>query len=322
MYDEAKLDDEAGRLAALRRYQVLDTVPEAEFSQIAGLVKDIFQVSQVLVNLIERDRLWVMAAAGMARIECPREDSFCTVTIQGEGPLAVPNLLEDKRFCDNPFVQGDAHMRAYLGVPLTSPDGYNVGALCVLHTAPRSFSVQEEDLLTRFSQLVVAQMEMRLIAQEDELTGILTRRAFLQRLDAAMMDTAPVGLMLMDLDHFKTINDTFGHAVGDQVLQATARVISDMVRHGDAFGRLGGEEFGLLLTDTAPDDVMALAERIRLRVSEQVIARIGKPVTLSMGVALRGPGDDRTSLMLRGDMALYQAKHGGRNMCVLHPGAD
>ncbi|TJZ92013.1 sensor domain-containing diguanylate cyclase [Paracoccus gahaiensis] len=322
MYDDAKLEDEAGRVAALSRYHALDTAPETELSQIVGLARDVFQVSQASVNLIDRHRLWMMATAGAARAECRREDAFCDHTIRAAKPMAVPNLLEDERFRDSPFVQGEAHMRAYLGVPLTSPEGYNVGTLCLLHTAPRLFTATDADILVRFSELVVSQLEMRLIAQQDELTGTLTRRAFLQRLDGALASPDPFALVVLDLDMFKAINDTFGHPVGDIVLTSTARTIAGQVRSGDAFGRLGGEEFGLVLAGADSRDAMALAERIRAHVGAQVIAETGRPVTLSLGVAVRTPADDRTSLLLRADLALYEAKHDGRDRTVLARGVE
>lgn len=317
MYDEAKLGDEAGRLAALRRYHALDTAPETEFSQIVALVREIFQVSLVSVNLIDRNRLWMMASAGAPRTECRRDDAFCNHTIRSVTPLVVPNLLEDPRFRDNPFVQGDAQMRAYLGVPLTSPEGYNVGSLCLLDTVPRHFSDADERLLSRFSQLIVSQLEMRLIAQQDELTGILSRRAFLQRLDGALAAEDPFALVVLDLDRFKEVNDRFGHPVGDIVLTSTAQMIAAQVRSGDAFGRLGGEEFGLLLAGADGAAAMALAERIREAVAAQFIPELGAAVTLSLGVALRLPGDSRAALLQRADLALYEAKHDGRNRTVM-----
>lgn len=317
MYDEAKLGDEAGRLAALRRYHALDTAPEAEFSQIVGLVREIFQVSLVSVNLIDRNRLWMMASAGAPRAECRRDDAFCDHTIRSVSPLAVPDLLQDPRFRNNPFVQGEAQMRAYMGVPLTSPEGYNVGALCLLDTVPRHFSEADERLLTRFSQLIVSQLEMRLIAQQDELTGTLTRRAFLQRLDGALSAEDPFALVVLDLDRFKQVNDRFGHPVGDIVLASTAQMIAAQVRSSDAFGRLGGEEFGLLLAGADGAAAIALAERIREAVAAQFIPETGAPVTLSLGVGIRLPSDDRAALMRRADLALYEAKHDGRNRTVL-----
>ncbi|WP_338118666.1 sensor domain-containing diguanylate cyclase [Paracoccus liaowanqingii] len=289
---------------------------------MVGLVRDIFQVDQAAVNLIDRNRLWMMAAAGAPRAECRRDDAFCNHTIRSTSPLAIPNMLEDDRFRDSPFVRGDAHMRAYLGVPLTSPEGYNVGALCLLHTAPRPFTTTDADILVRFSELVVSQLEMRLIAQQDELTGTLTRRAFLQRLDGALTSREPFALVVLDLDLFKAINDGFGHPVGDIVLKSTAQMIGGQVRSGDAFGRLGGEEFGLLLAGADSRDAMALADRIRAHVGAQVIAETGRPVTLSLGVAVRTAADDRISMLRRADLALYEAKHDGRNRTVLARAGD
>ncbi|WP_283176489.1 GAF domain-containing protein [Gemmobacter sp. 24YEA27] len=174
-----RLNDEAGRLAALRRYEILDSAPETEFSDIVALVKSIFNTKYAAINLIDSERQWMKAAAGLEPLECGRGDAFCDHTIRGTSALAVEDATADSRFSDNPFVTGEASIRSYLGVPLTSPDGYNIGAICVFDTGLRKFSDADKTVLENFAKVVMSQFELRLIARQDSLTGSLTRRAFM-----------------------------------------------------------------------------------------------------------------------------------------------
>lgn len=167
-----RLDDEAGRLAALRRYEILDTGREPEFDDIVDLVRAVFGVPFAAVNLIDQDRQWMKAASGGDAFLCDRDDAFCSHTIRGMAPLAVPDAAADPRFAENRFVTGDAHIRAYLGAPLMSPDGYNIGALCLTDVVPRDFTPAEADLLKGFARVVMSQMELRLAARVDALTGV------------------------------------------------------------------------------------------------------------------------------------------------------
>ena len=101
------LNDEPARLAALRRYEVLDTKPEVEFAEIVTLVKSIFKTKYAAINLIDVDRQWMKAAAGLEVFECAREDAFCDHTIRATRPLAVEDATVDHRFMNNPFVTGE-----------------------------------------------------------------------------------------------------------------------------------------------------------------------------------------------------------------------
>ena len=313
-----RLEDEAGRMAALRRYEILDTEPEQEFDDIVGLVKSIFQTRYASITLIDVDRQWNKATAGAERGEYPRRQTFCDQTIRGSGPMAISNALEDRRFQNLPSVTGEAGIRSYLGVPLTSPDGYNIGALCIFDTEPREFSAADKAVLQNFSKVVMSQLELRLIARQDSLTGCLTRRAFLERLDRVRATGTPASLLILDIDHFKAVNDTYGHSVGDEVLKAVAAVASKTLRRGDAFGRLGGEEFGILLADTDGAAALHLAERLRGDVAarQHAVMQHGV-VTLSLGIAQQNAGETRDEWMLRADQALYAAKTSGRNRSVL-----
>jgi diguanylate cyclase (GGDEF)-like protein len=164
-----------------------------------------------------------------------------------------------------------------------------------------------------------AQAELRRLARTDPLTGTLNRLALDeegQRLFGQV--DAPAALML-DVDHFKAINDRFGHASGDRVLAALARGIAGLLRPGDVLGRAGGEEFLLWLPHTDLAGAIALAETLRTHVATMSLELDGQvqPVSVSIGVAVRGAGDrDHAGLVRRADRALYAAKRAGRNRVV------
>ena len=125
------------------------------------------------------------------------------------------------------------------------------------------------------------------------------------------------GLALIDLDHFKRINDVHGHAAGDQVLQAFAGVASACLREGDVLARYGGEEFVVLLPDCSPERLTACCERLRIAFTDvQLIGLTVGNLSLSGGMTLLMPGDDLDDALQRADQALYRAKRDGRNRCA------
>ena len=164
----------------------------------------------------------------------------------------------------------------------------------------------------------LAERELRRLAQEDVLTGIANRRYFSTEAERAMhaieRHDQPLSLLLLDLDHFKDINDQYGHNAGDQVLAELARRLLEVLRKSDLPGRWGGEEFIALLHSDA-DAAMAVAERVRLAVAGTPFATSHGlvEVTLSGGCASYRRGDSLSRLVGRADKALYAAKHGGRN---------
>lgn len=165
-----------------------------------------------------------------------------------------------------------------------------------------------------------------LAARIDPLTGVASRRAFTETAAAALLRSSrygtPLSLIMVDLDHFKGINDTYGHAAGDAVLASFARTITEVVREVDVVGRLGGEEFAVLLPDTGAVEAMQAAERMRQAIVESHLHVRGQQLkySASFGVA----AFDQTELSLseflaRADAALYSAKEQGRNRVELAP---
>ena len=137
---DPKLNDEPARLAALDRYEVLDTPPEQPFDRITALVQTVLNVPICSVALIDAQRQWFKSCVGLTARQTARDISFCTHTIQEREPFYIPDAQLDTRFRENPLVTGDPFIRSYLGIPLSTPDGYNVGSLCAIDIIPRDFT--------------------------------------------------------------------------------------------------------------------------------------------------------------------------------------
>ncbi len=161
-----------------------------------------------------------------------------------------------------------------------------------------------------------AELRHKTAAKTDALTGLANRRSFLQ--EAARLiatGSRPVALLMIDLDHFKSINDQFGHAVGDKVLKIFAQTTVGNVRPTDLVGRLGGEEFAVLLANASQEGALLVAERLRSAFAAAAASVDGLPIhaTASVGLSILHPGQDMSALSDLADQALYRAKATGRN---------
>lgn len=174
----------------------------------------------------------------------------------------------------------------------------------------------EEKIAKRTEELKTAHDEMKKIAMTDTLTGIHNRYAFFTIMEIEHERNnryeSQSSLIMLDLDYFKTINDTYGHDVGDRVLIDVVNKVGECLRKSDTFGRIGGEEFMILLPHTELREAVEIAERIRTLVSEQIFDPVGN-VTVSMGVVQYRVDESIESFVKRVDIALYQAKELGRN---------
>lgn len=173
-------------------------------------------------------------------------------------------------------------------------------------------------------ELVKLNEELQIQARFDALTGLVNRRHFLERLDGELHRSArfglPCSLAILDIDHFKSVNDQFGHAAGDAVLRAFAQTVGKCLRSSDLAARFGGEEFAVLMPQTSVDGATELAERIRVAVQNAPVSREGDVlrVSVSIGVA-QWSGENPEQLVARADNAMYAAKSAGRNQVCASP---
>lgn len=316
------------RLAALERYDILDTPPEPAFDRIAHLIRLIFGVETSLVSLIDGHRQWYKAAEGNAVSEMPLKDTFCRHVLLADAPVIVPDATLDPRFRDNPVVTAPSGVRFYAGAPITTPDGHIIGTICAIDRKPRDFSERDLEILLSLAQIVTDEMELRRLATTDGLTGISTRRAFKEDagkyIALARRHRSQLSAIAFDIDRFKTINDTYGHAAGDAVLKAVTDMAAATLRQSDLLGRLGGEEFAIILPDTDAAGAMAVAEKLRHALLALQFPGSKPPmrVSASFGIAALDPGaDDLDALLVKADEALYEAKAAGRNTCLVWRGA-
>ena len=317
------LQREVDRLAALDSLDLMDTPRDVGLERVVGLIKTIFSVDIGLVSLIDAHRQWYKACSGLPNDEVPREDTFCRYVLDLEEPIIVPDATKDLRFLQHPAVTGESHIRFYAGVPLKTKDGHTIGTVCAIDRSPKSFGHRDIAILQELAGVAMDRIELLQSASTDGLTDTLTRRAFKQEADQlislALRHQHDIACIVLDIDHFKRVNDTYGHAAGDAVLRAVAATCKTALRAGDLFGRLGGEEFAVLLPHVGREGALSVAEKVRAVISSQMVrGDFGElNVTASLGVsALSIVSKDIETLLAQADAAMYQAKTGGRNRCA------
>lgn len=225
-----------------------------------------------------------------------------------------------RRHCMLRLEDGQWHVRDLESTNGTTVNGNTIGERALEHGDSLSLGgvvlkfIGGETVEARYHQQIYD------LASFDALTGLLNRRRFREALDqqvaTALERPAPLSLLFLDLDHFKSINDRFGHACGDEVLRCVAKILAEQIGAAGTVGRLGGEEFGAFLADADLARAAAKAEAVRAAVADELIAACGRQVTLtvSLGVAQWSREmENSAGLMRAADGELYRAKRSGRN---------
>lgn len=318
-------EDEGRRLTVLHQLGILDTPPDADFDLLTEIAAELCATPYAFVVLVDAERSWIKSAFGlpMQGSEIERGASPCAYAIVQQQPLVVADVGSDPRTSEMPH----PHYQMYAGAQLRTSDGITLGTLCVEDTEVRRPSERQLDLLQRLAHQAMQLIELRAARRElqhqahtDPLTGLANRRALFERLqqEVARSRRHPLALSLVviDVDHFKAVNDRHGHAVGDMVLQAVADLLIQRSRESDLLARFGGEEFCAVLTDSDLDQALNWAERARSSIEQLRFS--GLPdlrITASFGVARLAEQDELTSdvLFSQADQAVYQAKRLGRN---------
>ena len=312
------------RLSALAKYDILDTPPEEAFDRITRLTTRVFNVSMSTVTFLDGHRQWFKARQGLDLCETEKGPAFCHLAVQCDSPLVVTDTQTDERFKDNPFVVGPPYLRFYAGMQLRTADGMAVGTLCAMDTKPRAFTDDDARTLADLAAVVMSELELRTLVLRDCSTGALARQAFRQEADRAFAlakrHAHPLSCVVFDLDHFKAVNDENGHAVGDLVLKACVEVCHQELRASDLVGRIGGEEFAIVLPHVAGDAALNVAHKLRNAFRQIFVPGRFAPIrfSASFGVAALDPAArDIGDLLDRADQALYTSKAAGRDTCSI-----
>ncbi|MBX9632930.1 MAG: sensor domain-containing diguanylate cyclase [Burkholderiales bacterium] len=311
--------DEPARLETLRSLAILDTPPEERFDRLTRMAKRLFGAPIALVSLVDENRQWFKSCIGLDVDQTQRDISFCGHAILGDDPFVIPNASEDERFADNPLVLQEPHIRFYAGCPLKAPDGRKLGTLCVMDRKPRRLEKDDLEALVDLASMVEREFSALQLATMDDLTNISNRRGFMMLAQHSLhfcnRQKLPATLVFMDLNHFKPINDKFGHAEGDRALTVFADQLKNVFRDSDVIARLGGDEFTVLLANNTKE----AAERsiVRLRESLDKANREGNrgyDISFSHGMVEFNPDKHSTieTLLADGDAVMYQTKKSRR----------
>jgi diguanylate cyclase (GGDEF)-like protein len=342
MFEAALSSNQAADARLLRDPGAILATSAERFERITRLAARFLRMPMALISLAESRAPWFEAADDTRDMEAAGARSFCAYAILGDDTFVVPDVLDDPRFRDHPLVTGAPFIRSYAGHPLRLPDGSTVGTLCVMDIRPRR--LREADLETlRFlagwvqdelqmqvlnegqAALIEERDELRRRSMLDPLTHAWNRDAVLEVLERelarAARDGSPLSVIMADVDHFKDVNDSFGHPAGDRVLVGVVENLRAALRPYDAVGRFGGEEFIAVLPRCDRTAAHAIAERMRGKVEAECFETSSGVVraTLSLGVAtlVPTPGTPAPGLIEAADRALYRAKAAGRNRVAI-----
>lgn len=307
--------NEGERLRTLNAAHILDTPCEERFDRLTRVAQKLFDVPIALISLVDENRQWFKSSVGLEMAETPRDVSFCGHAILDDSILVVPDAARDERFRDNPLVVGEPYVRFYAGYPLTVWGGNRLGTLCILDHQPREFGDSERRLLTDLGTLVVEELESLHLATLDELTSLVNRRGFLamsqQALNLCRRLGGPASVFFFDLDGLKKVNDSYGHAVGDEALCSFAELLRETFRDSDVVSRLGGDEFVVFLVNAGRENCQHALDRLE-RATQLFNRRSGKPWQLSYSVGLAhydsALHDSVDDLMREADSRMYWHK--------------
>jgi len=337
---------ETRRLEMLYGTHLLDTQEQEAFDNLTHLAAQIADVPIAMISLVAEDRQWFLSHTGTELRETSRTVAFCAHTILQCEMMEVADAREDPRFFDNPLVVGSTQIRFYAGVPLILPSGEALGTLCVVDSTPKQLTDNQRRALKTLASSALAEIELRRriihleqeserrrtaeahilhLATRDPLTALPNRATFRDRLDqhvrSALRRKTSLGVLFIDLDKFKPINDTLGHDVGDDALVMIAERLHACLRSSDTVARLGGDEFAAVLPDIS-SSVEAM------QVANKVITTLQRPIHVkghtlylgaSVGVALFPEhGRQGDQLLRHADLAMYHAKQGGGNRVGLY----
>lgn len=328
----ALIHTETLQLAEMQVQDLIQTPLEARFNRLARMTRRALGTRVAAISFLNAEGEWFKAVNGWNVSQLPLDRSLAATLAGAGGPVAIADMLADARTFEHPLVVSSPRFRFSAMHPLVDRFGNTIGAVAVYDTSPHRVTADLLEAIADSGEL--AQRELHLsdigsIQQKlldkldasrrqaliDDLTRLWNRRGGMMLLEQALEGgrrDASVGVCVVDVDHFKEVNDRHGHAMGDVVLRKLAAAIVDAVRPGDIACRLGGDEFLLLIPEANAEQLDLIMNRVRERVQQLVIrTRAGDVrVTVSVGGTVAGMsgGNSADELLHRADEAMYEVK--------------
>ncbi len=312
--DGALTDADTSRLAVVTDLGLLDRIGDPVLTALTRLAQSITGAESAAVHVFDAEYQRRIAAVGAPLVDHPQQDSMCRLVVRDGTRIVTSDATAEARFQYSSFVKNPlAPIRFYASVPLRSGGGVTVGTLCAFDTQSREISDEQIARLEDIAEVARAHLELVRIASElgraatlDPLTGAVNRVIFDDRLAQALARRrrrgTPVLAVVIDIDDFKAINDTHGHACGDAALQWLARRLRDCVRSEDTVGRLGGDEFAVV-AEAGDRDFTRLLEKLR-----RAADGFAPVFSVSLGAAVANDSDGVEALLQRADLAMYADK--------------
>lgn len=305
-----------------------DQVMRECFRHATAILKIVTGASITAVLLLDAEHQHYRAEVGLSVHPIPRRQSLSNYAVQSDSLFVVEDARQDPRFLQCVLVRAAPFVRFYAAIALRAPDGKLVGALCAMDPAPRTLTESHRAVFQHLRAIVESDLKLRCATATDPVTRLFNRRFMLESIRRIWHDAQPgdwLTAVMIDIDWFKQFNDTYGHPAGDACLQKVAAVLQAVAdEHKVIAGRMGGEEFGMLLSGLPRHEVQPILEQLRRGIMELSIAHrhaASGIVTVSIGAALtqRAVPDPASSqaVFAAADLALYRAKHAGRNAVVI-----
>jgi diguanylate cyclase (GGDEF)-like protein len=293
--------NEAERLAALRKLDVLDTPAEDRFDRLTRVAKTLFEVPIARIALVDAQREWFKSLQGMIDREVPREYSFAAHAILDDAVLWVGDTAKDARFSDNPLVTIAPRVRFYAGYPIRTTTGQCVGTLCIMDSVPRAFSPLEQNLLADLGRVVARELEASPIgtlcpeflntsAEQrkpwlDGVTGVWNREGMMEIMRKSLANCADKNLtatlLLVEVDISAKARERWTETGHDLIVAEIAQILRSAIPSQDTIGRTRNEQFTVLLRGLPVQVADQRVAEIRKRLDENpMLASIGVPLHL------------------------------------------
>lgn len=305
---------EEKRLHSLYTMGILDSNTEERFDRLTRIASKLFQVPVALISLVDRDRQWFKSACGLDIRSTPRTDSFCAIAVENGRPLVVNDTLSEPSFSHNRLVLNEPNIRFYAGYPVHLPDGEIAGTICILDTKPREFTADEFSLLQDLAFIVEDEFRIINQATTDALTGLCNRRSFTLIADEiqrkSLRNNKTFCLIIIDLNDFKLINDTYGHAEGNRALKDFSEILQNTVSENGFIARMGGDEFAVIIPEASETEGEMFIMQMNESVKKYNLKHTDYRLDFSGGVAVFDKDKlNSVSLMMKqADREMYRKK--------------